>query len=336
MAYYSEKQSEAAQQPPPAHAHAPAQGHSGSADSHQHDFAASPYVPNPQPGVPTGSNSDRFARDRLPTLAEVLARRTQAPVDLYCLYLFLQREGAEDALDFWLDVQQHENLCRAYFKDLRRSGRSVRADWPAYAQQARLSGSIYNRVNGLDEEDEEEDEGEDGDRLGQEGEFGQRKERRFDSELGEKRNAEEEATYHRRRSQEASTNGRGVGSRFPGDPDFLSPNSGASSRDSDMHQQQAASQSQSQRRSLLSKRASLAPTIISRNAAITRIDLTASAERIYARYLLPGSEKEIFLPAALRIASFPLSSSTQLPHPHDEEAQLALARVPDMFHAQKE
>jgi hypothetical protein len=28
----------------------------------------------------------------------------------------LQRESAEDALDFWLDVQQHENLCKAYFK----------------------------------------------------------------------------------------------------------------------------------------------------------------------------------------------------------------------------
>ena len=30
--------------------------------------------------------------------------------------IFLQRESAEDALDFWLDVQQHENLCKAYFK----------------------------------------------------------------------------------------------------------------------------------------------------------------------------------------------------------------------------
>lgn len=30
--------------------------------------------------------------------------------------IFLQRESAEDALDFWLDVQQHENMCKAYFK----------------------------------------------------------------------------------------------------------------------------------------------------------------------------------------------------------------------------
>lgn len=37
---------------------------------------------------------------------------TRPPVDLYCYYLFLQREGSEDTLDFWLDVQQHENLCQ--------------------------------------------------------------------------------------------------------------------------------------------------------------------------------------------------------------------------------
>lgn len=30
--------------------------------------------------------------------------------------IFLQREQSEDALDFWLDVQQHENMCKAYFK----------------------------------------------------------------------------------------------------------------------------------------------------------------------------------------------------------------------------
>lgn len=43
-------------------------------------------------------------------------RRTRAPLDLYCFYIFLQQENAEDALDCWLDMQQHENLCRAYFK----------------------------------------------------------------------------------------------------------------------------------------------------------------------------------------------------------------------------
>lgn len=73
-------------------------------------------------------------RNRLPSLAEVLRRSTwpglrhrlhtlisnhtdtRPPVDLYCYYLFLQREGSEDTLDFWLDVQQHENLCQFSLK----------------------------------------------------------------------------------------------------------------------------------------------------------------------------------------------------------------------------
>src|ERR1700722_4091847 len=63
--------------------------------------------------------------------------------------LFLQREGAEDVLDFWLDVQQHENLCRAYFKDVRKSGRSIKEDWPQYWDYARRRGSIYGTVVGL-------------------------------------------------------------------------------------------------------------------------------------------------------------------------------------------
>ncbi|GAA5865158.1 hypothetical protein JCM3774_002154 [Rhodotorula dairenensis] len=88
-------------------------------------------------------------RNRLPSLAEVLRRNTRPPVDLYCYYLFLQREGSEDTLDFWLDVQQHENLCRAYFKDLQKSGVAVRDDWPQYARYARTRGSIYGNVTGI-------------------------------------------------------------------------------------------------------------------------------------------------------------------------------------------
>ena len=63
--------------------------------------------------------------------------------------LFLQREGNEDILDFWLDVQQHENLCRAYFKDVRKSGRTIKDDWPQYWDYARRRGSIYGTVVGM-------------------------------------------------------------------------------------------------------------------------------------------------------------------------------------------
>jgi ABC-type glycerol-3-phosphate transport system permease component len=88
----------------------------------------------------------------------------------------------------------------------------------------------------------------------------------------------------------------------------------------------------------LFKRASRAPTILSRDVAIKREDLIASAERIFARYLVPGADKEVYLPPALRINDFPLNSHS-LPSPTSpayETEAAALAQVPDMFHNQKE
>ncbi|PWN45096.1 regulator of G protein signaling superfamily [Ceraceosorus guamensis] len=257
-------------------------------------------TPSPS-GQRTLSLSSSASRKRLPTLAEVLARRTLPPVDLYCYYLFLQREGSEDSLDFWLDVQQHENLCRAYFKDLKRTGVDVRDDWPGYYREARQRGSIYNRVNGIEQRGSMDDKEEPWDQPGWEADGGE---------------------LHRSGPQ-------GFGERAPGadgqgDIGSERPQSGENQ-----------DETRSQRRSNLAKRASVAPTVLARNTAISRVDLIASAERIYARYLLPGSEKEIYLPPQLRIPHFPISS-TQLPHPHDEEQQRALARVPDMFHSQKE
>jgi Regulator of G protein signaling domain len=91
-----------------------------------------------------------------------------------------------------------------------------------------------------------------------------------------------------------------------------------------------------------------APTIIPRDGPVTHSALIASAERIFARYLVPGAEKEIYLPPSLRIHSFILNSDNPPPigpataagqHQAREEYELeqaALAQVPDMFHAQKE
>jgi len=225
----------------------------------------------------------------------------------------LQREAAEDALDFWLDVQQHENLCRAYFKDLRKSGKSVKEDWPQYYAEALERGSIYNKINGINEH------------IGS-GQGASRRE--FGASWDHQSRVDSPDANYSTISHAASPvpgatgTGGGPGAsltapRFPGDPDYL------------------AQQTRAERKSILAKRGSVAPTVISRSAAITRTDLIASAERIYARYLLPGSEKEIYLPGPLRINSFPISSST-LPHPQDAEQQRALARIPDMFHSQKE
>lgn len=257
-------------------------------------------------------------RQRLPTLAEVLARRTLPPVDLYCFYLYLQREAAEDALDFWLDVQQHENLCRAYFKDLRKSGRSVKEDWPQYYAEALERGSIYNKINGIHPQTGDAA-GTDGMRKATDASWDrQSRVESPDGNYSTLSHAPSPIPAAAGASRMGGASGTPLSApRFPGDPDYL------------------AQQTRAERKSILAKRGSVAPTVISRSAAITRTDLIASAERIYARYLLPGSEKEIYLPAPLRINSFPISSST-LPHPQDAEQQRALARIPDMFHAQKE
>lgn len=284
-------------------------------------------------------------RRRLPTLAEVLARRTLPPVDLYCYYLFLQREGSEDSLDFWLDVQQHENLCRAYFKDLRRTGKALREEWPDYWRQAKVRGSIYNRVNGVDEDDDELDERDRQTRGGttdleyetqqsattrppeasSDSRFGPGTEEQREELLSESGPGGQTTTDHSRSRSGAQSdfNARQStvdGPRFPGDPDYPL---------------ESGTKTNTQRRSLLAKRASLAPTVIARSSAITKTDLVASAERIYARYLLPGSEKEIYLPPQLRIVSFPIGTDRPLDD-QDPEQMKALARVPDMFHPQKE
>lgn len=61
-------------------------------------------------------------RNRLPTLFEVLNRKSLAPVDLWSFYVYTrdQHRGV-DYLDFWLDVVQHLSLCRHYIRGLRQS-----------------------------------------------------------------------------------------------------------------------------------------------------------------------------------------------------------------------
>ncbi|KAF7715418.1 Regulator of G protein signaling (RGS) domain-containing protein [Penicillium ucsense] len=68
------------------------------------------------------SFSDIEQRNRLPTLFEVLSRRTLAPVDLFSFYIYMRdQHRSVDYLDFWLDVSQHMSLCRHYVRELRRS-----------------------------------------------------------------------------------------------------------------------------------------------------------------------------------------------------------------------
>jgi hypothetical protein len=232
-------------------------------------------------------------------------------------YLFLQREGQEDVLDFWLDVQQHENLCRAYFKDVRKSGRAIKDDWPQYWDYARKRGSIYGNVVGINPGTAT---------------------KRSTTSTGDMLTEGEKAGLAEGEPSSVSPQLDGKRSVSPGPAVAIS---------GDEKEREAARSSTpfSQlrgRHSLSSKRASRAPTVIPRSSAITRVDLISSAERIFFRYLAPPPPNqpshEIYLPPSLRIHTFPLSS-TQLPNTTSPEYEIeasALAQVPDMFHAQKE
>lgn len=223
--------------------------------------------------------------------------------------LFLQREGAEDVLDFWLDVQQHENLCRAYFKDVRKSGKTVKEDWPQFWEYARRRGSIYGNVVGA----------------------GASKRSTVSSGDADPEKRPLSSQGHHSRPGTPGNMQTGWG-------DAKDPHAYRDYQEAPPRSSTPFSLNLGRRSTTMSKRASRAPTFIPRDSAITRTDLIASAERIFARYLLPSSDKEIYLPPSLRIHEFPLSSH-QLPNPtspnYEVEAS-ALAQVPDMFHAQKE
>jgi len=267
-------------------------------------------------------------KDRLPSFTEVLSRRTRPPVDLFMFYLFLQREGAEDILDFWLDVQQHENLCRAYFKDVRKSGRTVKEDWPQYWDYARRRGSIYGTVVGLSPTG-----GATKRSTTSTNEIPPEQEKRSPTTA----NDEKQGPGRRSTSPRPAT---------PGTPGVMSEGTRVPSSPppADGHEQPRSTTpfSLSGRTPTLftMKRASRAPTVIPRSSAITRMDLVASAERIFFRYLSPAGNTvnstenhEIYLPPSLRIHSFPLNSTHEVKT--SSELNL-LAQIPDIYHAQKE
>jgi len=306
-------------------------------------------------------------RDRLPTLQEVLSRSTRPPVDLYCYYLFLQREGSEDMLDFWLDVHQHENLVRAYFKDLSKNGRSVKEEWPRYYEVAKKRGSAWNGLNGVtrDAAASEKDigfESSGGDHTREttvNNDISSSQERSSTPAAGGAGDARrardtlmpEEIMQNARdmqRTPSPTSNGpRPLNSTANFSPALraLYPHDREDETPSPQQEYTTASSRATARRSIggiassIRGKKSSAMPYIPRDSAITRTDLVASAERIFNRYLTPGAEKEIYLPNVLRITSFPISAG-QLPQTYPEPdydlESDTLARVPDMFHSQKE
>ncbi|KAI9728536.1 MAG: Bud site selection protein, Revert to axial protein 1 [Cirrosporium novae-zelandiae] len=92
----------------------------------------------------TDTTNPDLNRNRLPTLHEVLTRRTLPPVDLFNLYIYMRDEGKYvDSLDFWLDVNQHLVLCRHYVRELHRSTLIETPD-PTIAGSKRSSAILDN------------------------------------------------------------------------------------------------------------------------------------------------------------------------------------------------
>ncbi|WWD08098.1 hypothetical protein V865_006209 [Kwoniella europaea PYCC6329] len=254
--------------------------------------------------------------NRLPTLQEVLDRRTKPPLDLFCFYIFLQRESAEDALDFWLDVQQHENMCKAYFKDIKRSGRTIDEEWPEFANYARTNGSHFSPLLSLSTSATPR---QPNSPNPAQGDFSPRSNQgEFDSPtLG--------GTTRERRDTESHGNAPRSS--------MLSPAPSSTMNELGMGRPQnrdRPSMTPSGKMSLRGKFGggqvpkTKAPTVIARDRAIEKSALIDGAERIYLRYLLPGAEREIYLPPSLRIHDFPISTPDS-----------ASPMIPDLFHAQK-
>jgi hypothetical protein len=213
-------------------------------------------------------------------------------------------------------VQQHENLCRAYFKDVRKSGRTIKEDWPHYWDYARRRGSIYGTVVGLS-----------GDGGGT---------KRSTASTGEMLTDAEKRTLA---AAGAGSDEKKRSTSPPPATEYTHVTSTTSNDDTANPPRSSTPFSLSGRTPTLFnlKRASRAPTVIPRSAAINRLDLIASAERIFYRYLSPAGNTvknhEIYLPPALRIHNFPLSSSQE---PKTQTELALMAQIPDIFHAQKE
>jgi hypothetical protein len=195
---------------------------------------------------------------------------------------------------------------------VRQSGRSIKEDWPQYWDYARRRGSIYGTVlppGGAATKRS----------TASTGELASEQDRRNLASLGDEKR----------------------GGRRSVSPLAEKLKMGSTSVEADRDRNRSTTPfSLGGRTPTLFKRASRAPTIIPRTAPITRMSLIESAERIWLRYLTPagvtvqsGQNHEIYLPPALRIHTFPLSSSHE---PKTDQELTLLAQIPDLFHAQKE
>jgi len=210
------------------------------------------HTPSPQPDL---------NRNRLPTLFEVLSRRTLPPVDLFSFYIYMRdQQRSVDYLDFWLDVAQHMSLCRHYVRELRRS---VLVGTPDPDKNgSKRSSQILESLGDMNHT------------AGPSG---------FFSEKEKSQNAQMSA-YLR---EEAIENG-GASPRHSTHGSYSS---------SDLHA--TSTHERQPRPSFMSSPHDITTDSNSPAHTVARADIRASAEKILYTFLLPGAEREIHLPHSI-------------------------------------
>lgn len=219
-------------------------------------------------------------RNRLPTMFEVLSRRTLPPVDLYSFYIYMRdQQRSVDYLDFWfvtnslnclftlfivlmafrLDVAQHMSLCRHYVRELRRS---VMIGTPEGDKgQSKHSSAVLEGLGDMNHP------------LAGPSKLATEKERNQDAQMSaflRDDNAARGLKHSPSRSLESHQ---------------------SSSRQTHSHERPRPSFMSSQHD----------PNSDSNSPAhtVARADIRASAEKILYTFLLPGAEREITLPHAI-------------------------------------
>ncbi|KAI1138168.1 regulator of G protein signaling superfamily [Hypoxylon sp. FL0543] len=204
---------------------------------------------------------DTMVRNRLPTLFEVLCRRTQPPVDLFSFYIYMRdQQRSVDYLDFWLDVAQHMSLCRHYVRELRRSVLVGTPDLET--AESKRSSRVLDSMGDMSYPHDKPA------RFGNDMSYPHDGPARFGNEKERDRDAQISSFL---REQSASSGG--------------------------IHDSPASSQERRARAS--TQLSSSTPHQItdsnSPEHTVARSDIRASAEKILYTFLLPGAEREITL-----------------------------------------
>lgn len=85
----------------------------------------------------------------LPTLDQVLTRKTLPPVCLYNFYIIMRdRLKMEEVLDFYLDLQHHELLWKRYVKAMHRTGHLSESDLSDGYQSPRVLSRLSQNPTG--------------------------------------------------------------------------------------------------------------------------------------------------------------------------------------------